>query len=54
MTSLSQPRTLILTERRPRIVRLAPVEAVFLLEHHRGHVEVLPTGRRHSERDQTR
>jgi 5-methylcytosine-specific restriction enzyme subunit McrC len=43
MYSLSQARTLILTERRPRIVRLAPGDVAFLLEHHRGRLEVLPT-----------
>jgi 5-methylcytosine-specific restriction enzyme subunit McrC len=46
MHSLSQPRTLVLTERRPHVARLAPGDVAFLLEHHRGHVEVLPTGRR--------
>ncbi|MHB1424836.1 MAG: McrC family protein [Gemmataceae bacterium] len=38
--------TLLLTERKPHIARLAPVDVAFLLEHHRGRVEVLPTGRR--------
>jgi 5-methylcytosine-specific restriction enzyme subunit McrC len=47
---LSQPRTLILTERRPHIARLAPGDVAFLLEHHRGHLEVLPTGRRNRYR----
>jgi 5-methylcytosine-specific restriction enzyme subunit McrC len=46
MHSHSQPHTLLLTERRPRLVRLAPVDVAYLLEHHRGHLEVLPTGRR--------
>ena len=46
MYSPSQPRTLNLTERRPHVARLAPVDVAFLLEHHRGHLEVLPTGRR--------
>jgi 5-methylcytosine-specific restriction enzyme subunit McrC len=46
MQSLSQPRTVLLTERRPHIARLAPVDVAFLLEHHRGWLEVLPTGRR--------
>ncbi len=45
MHSLSSPRTLILTERVPHLARLAPSDVAFLLEHHRGHVEVLPTGR---------
>jgi 5-methylcytosine-specific restriction enzyme subunit McrC len=36
----------MLTERRPHIARLAPVDVAFLVEHHRGRVEVLPTGRR--------
>ncbi len=43
---MSQPRTLILTERRPCIAWLAPGDVAFLLEHHRGHLELLPTGRR--------
>src|SRR6185437_11980354 len=46
MPSLSQPRTLILTERVPHVARLVPGDVAFLLEHHRAHVEVLPTGRR--------
>jgi 5-methylcytosine-specific restriction enzyme subunit McrC len=46
MHSLSQPRTHVLTERVPQVVRLAPVDVAFLLEHHRAQVEVLPTGRR--------
>jgi 5-methylcytosine-specific restriction enzyme subunit McrC len=46
MPSLSQPRTLFLIERRPRVARLSAVDVAFLLEHHRGHVEVLPSGRR--------
>jgi 5-methylcytosine-specific restriction enzyme subunit McrC len=46
MHSFSKPRTLILTERRPHLARLAPGDVAFLLEHHRGHLEVLPTGRR--------
>jgi 5-methylcytosine-specific restriction enzyme subunit McrC len=46
MHSHSQPRTLILTERTPHFARLTPADVAFLLEHHRGHVEVLPTGRR--------
>jgi 5-methylcytosine-specific restriction enzyme subunit McrC len=46
MLSPSQPRTLILTERVPHIARLAPADVAVLLENHRGHVEVLPTGRR--------
>ena len=40
-------RTLHLTERRPRLCRLAPAEIDFLLEHHRVAIEVLPTRRRH-------
>lgn len=43
---MSQPRTLILTERRPHVARLAPADVAFLLEHHRGRLEILPTGRR--------
>jgi 5-methylcytosine-specific restriction enzyme subunit McrC len=44
------PPTLTLTERRPRRARLAPADVAFLLDRHRGHVEVLPTGRRHRYR----
>lgn len=46
MASFAKPRTLFLTERRGRRVRLSPVDVAFLLEHHRGHMEVLPSGRR--------
>jgi 5-methylcytosine-specific restriction enzyme subunit McrC len=46
MDSLSQPRTLLLTERRPHVARLDPADVAYLLEHHRRHLEVLPTGRR--------
>jgi 5-methylcytosine-specific restriction enzyme subunit McrC len=46
MASLSSPRTLVLTERVPHVGRLAPADVAFLLEQHRGRVEVLPTGRR--------
>lgn len=42
----SQPRTLHLIERKPYIVRLAPADVAYLLEHHRRHIEVQPTGRR--------
>lgn len=43
---MPQPRTWILTERQPCISRLAPDDVAFLLEQHRGRLEVLPTGRR--------
>lgn len=46
MHSLSEPRTLILTERKPHIARMAPGDVAYLLEHHRGRLEVMPTGRR--------
>lgn len=46
MDSLSEPRTVLLTERQPREVRLDPVDVAFLLEYHRRHLEVLPTARR--------
>jgi 5-methylcytosine-specific restriction enzyme subunit McrC len=39
-------RTIILTERKPRRVRLAPADVVFLLAAHRGHIDLAPTGRR--------
>jgi 5-methylcytosine-specific restriction enzyme subunit McrC len=38
-------RTLHLTERKPQIERLGSAAVAFLLEHHRGQLEVLPTGR---------
>jgi 5-methylcytosine-specific restriction enzyme subunit McrC len=41
---------LVLTERQPRIARLAPDDVAYLLEHHRGRLEVLPTGRRNRYR----
>ena len=37
---------LVLVERRPRICRLAPDEASFLLAHHRAHLELVPLGGR--------
>src|SRR5579883_842148 len=43
-------RTLYLTERRARTIRLAPVDIDFLLAYHRGHFEILPA----SERDRYR
>ena len=46
MHSLSQPQTLILIERKPVIAQLVRVDVAFLLEHHRGRLEVLPTGQR--------
>jgi len=39
-------RTLFLTERRPRRVRLAPADVEFLLAAHAGRIDVAPTGRR--------
>jgi 5-methylcytosine-specific restriction enzyme subunit McrC len=39
-------RTVVLTERVPHVCRLAPADVEFLLRHHRGRVEVVPTGRR--------
>src|SRR4051795_4642901 len=44
---VTPPRTLHLTERRPRRVRLAPDEVAHLLAHHRAHVALLPTTERH-------
>src|SRR5579871_6580373 len=46
----SVPRTLILTERVPHIARMAPADAAFLIDNHRGHVEVLPAGSRNRYR----
>lgn len=46
MFPIPQPRTLTLIERRPFVVRLVPIDVAYLLEHHRAHLEVLPTGRR--------
>src|SRR5579862_3793877 len=42
--------TVRLRERVPRCVRLAPEDAAFLLTHHRSHLEVMPTTRRHVHR----
>ncbi len=39
-------RTVILKERRPRQVRLAPADVEFLLAAHAGRIDVAPTGRR--------
>lgn len=39
-------RTILLTERKPRRVRLAPADVVFLLAAHRGRIDLAPTGRR--------
>ena len=38
--------TVILTERRPRRVRLAPADVEFLLAEHAGRIDLAPTGRR--------
>jgi 5-methylcytosine-specific restriction enzyme subunit McrC len=38
--------TTLLTERKPRQVRLAPADVVFLQTIHRGRIDVAPTGRR--------
>ena len=38
------PRTIRLTERVPRLVRLRRADVDHLLAHHRGHVEVAPAG----------
>jgi 5-methylcytosine-specific restriction enzyme subunit McrC len=46
MLDPSVRRTLRLTERSPRVVRLGRAEVDHLLAHHRGHVELLPTDRR--------
>jgi len=40
-------RTVRLTERVPRVCRLAPADVEYLLAHHRAHVELMSTGRRH-------
>src|SRR5262245_40200876 len=40
------PRTLHLTERHPRVCRLARSDLEFLLEHHRARIEVAFTGQR--------
>ena len=47
MKSPGPPRTLHLVERRSRLCRLAPVEVEYLLGHHRGQVELVPTTSRH-------
>src|SRR5262249_28344510 len=41
---------LLLTERTPRLCRLAPADVAFLVEHHGTRLEVLPTGERHRYR----
>ncbi len=46
MHAASPARTVVLTERVPHVCRLAPADVAFLLRHHRGRVEVVPTGRR--------
>ncbi|HZY90661.1 MAG TPA: hypothetical protein VFE78_37910 [Gemmataceae bacterium] len=46
MYAASPARTVVLTERVPHVCRLAPADVEFLLRHHRGRVEVVPTGRR--------
>ncbi len=43
-------RTLVLTERVPRVCRLTPAEADFLLRTQRGRLELLPTRRRNKYR----
>ncbi len=42
----SVPRTLMLTERVPHVARMSPADVAFLIDNHRGHIEVLPAGRR--------
>ena len=39
-------RTVVLTERRPRRLRLTPADVEFLLAAHRGRIDLAPTGRR--------
>jgi 5-methylcytosine-specific restriction enzyme subunit McrC len=39
------PRTLHLIERTPQIARISSEDLAFLLERHRNHLEILPTGR---------
>jgi 5-methylcytosine-specific restriction enzyme subunit McrC len=46
MHAASPARTVVLTERVPHLCRLAPADVEFLLQHHRGRIEVVPTGRR--------
>jgi 5-methylcytosine-specific restriction enzyme subunit McrC len=50
MNPAFHPCTLVLTERMPRLVRLPHADVAFLLENHRGHIEVLPTLRRNRYR----
>ena len=38
--------TILLTERKPRRVRLAPADVVFLQTTHRNRIDLAPTGRR--------
>jgi 5-methylcytosine-specific restriction enzyme subunit McrC len=46
MHSAAPVRTLTLTERVPRVCRLAPADVRFLLAEHRAHLRLMPTGRR--------
>jgi 5-methylcytosine-specific restriction enzyme subunit McrC len=50
MPSFGPCRTLVLTERITRTIRLTPADIDFLLVHHRGHFEILPTTERHCYR----
>jgi 5-methylcytosine-specific restriction enzyme subunit McrC len=45
--SADRVRTVVLTERVTRQVRLAPVDVEFLLARHRGHLDLRPAGHRH-------
>jgi 5-methylcytosine-specific restriction enzyme subunit McrC len=44
------PRTVLLTERVPRVCTLAPADVDFLLAHHRARLDLTPTERRHRYR----
>jgi 5-methylcytosine-specific restriction enzyme subunit McrC len=46
-SSFGSDRTFFLTERRAGVVRLGPADVAFLLAHHPGRFELLPTMRRH-------
>src|SRR5438094_8706493 len=46
MHAASPARTLVLTERVPRVCRLAPADVAFLLAAHPNHIELVPTGTR--------
>src|SRR5437870_5424197 len=47
MTAPISGRTVRLRERVPRLVRLSPTDAAFLLTQHRSHLDLTPSAQRH-------